>query len=102
MDDVPELANLPWELLLDSAGDKFVAQSAHTPIVRYLDMSQGVDAAAVRPPLQVLVMVASPIDHHPLDVEHEKALLEKALAPLKRRGMVTGSSKARVHEIYEV
>ena len=61
LDEVPELADLPWELLLDSASDKFVAQSRHTPIVRYLELPTGVKPAPVQPPLELLVMISSPI-----------------------------------------
>ncbi len=86
--DVPELAPLPWEFLYDPAAGQFLSLSTKTPIVRYLDLTQRVPPLAVKPPLSVLVMISSPMDQPPLDVDQEWAKLSQALADLQAKGRV--------------
>jgi CHAT domain/WD domain, G-beta repeat len=88
LSDTPELADLPWEFLYDQARNRFLCLSHRTPLVRYLEVPDPPRALPVRPPLQILVMVASPSDHPPLDVEQEWTKLRDALAPLERAGRV--------------
>ncbi len=38
--DAPELNDLPWEFLLHPALNRFLALSAETPVVRYLDLPE--------------------------------------------------------------
>lgn len=83
--NVPELASLPWEYLHQ---DDFLSLSTGTPIVRYLEAPQRIKPLAVKPPLNILVVIASPSDYPKLQVEREWAGLEKALADLERRGLV--------------
>ncbi len=87
LDEAPELAILPWELLCDSAG-KFLALSEHTPLVRYLSLPDPPFPLAVTPPLRMLVVTASPAEVPALDVEAEWATVNTALAPLIKRGQV--------------
>jgi hypothetical protein len=88
LNDVPELADIPWEYLYNSSLNRFLALSAETPIVRYLELPESIRPLAIAPPLRVLVMIASPRDQAPLDVEREWALLQQALGDLKVRGLV--------------
>jgi len=82
LQEVPELADLPWEFLLDTSLDRFFAQSNQTPIVRYIEMSERIKPIIVNLPLQLLVMVSSPTDYPRLDVERERSRLEEALNSL--------------------
>ena len=82
----PELAVLPWEFLYDPERDYLVLSST-TPLVRYLDLPQPVERLSVSPPLRILGMVASPLGLDPLDVEHEKRLVEEATQDLRADGM---------------
>jgi WD40 repeat protein len=88
LSDVPELADLPWEFLYDSARNRFLCLSERMPLVRYLEVRDPPRPVHVSPPLQVLVMISSPNDYVQLDVEHEWARLHDALAPLQRAGHV--------------
>ncbi len=84
--EVPELAQLPWEYLYHR---DFLALSAGTPIVRYLDVPETIKPLSVKPPLKILVVIASPSDYPKLNVEAEWEQLQKALSELSSRGLVT-------------
>jgi len=84
--DVPEIAAWPWEFLYDASQNRFLALSKDTPLVRYLDFAEPVETLAVEAPLRVLLIVSSPSDHSPLDVEHECGKMESAVAGLKAAG----------------
>ncbi len=86
--DAPELADLPWEYLYNRPLNRFLSLSAHTPIVRYIELPEPIRPLAVKPPLCILVMVSSPSDYAQLDVEREKANLQEALSGLEEHGMV--------------
>ena len=88
LQDVPELADLPWEFLLDKGGGRFLAQSAQTPVIRYMEMPQSVRPVATTLPLRVLVMISAPVDVPQLDLAKERDRLEQALAPLRDQGKV--------------
>jgi hypothetical protein len=81
-----ELAVLPWEFLYDSERDRYPCLSSNTPLVRYLDLPQPVEPLRVNPPLRILGMVTSPLGLDPLDVEHEKRLVEEATRGLREGG----------------
>ena len=81
-----ELAVLPWEFLYDAERDRYPSLSSNTPLVRYLDLPQPVEPLRVSPPLRVLGMVTSPLGLSPLDVEHEKRLVEEAIRGLREGG----------------
>ncbi len=60
--DPPEVAVLPWEFLYWPARHDFLASSARTPIVRYIDPATGfgrIQSLNVRLPLRLLVLVPS-------------------------------------------
>jgi hypothetical protein len=83
-----ELAVLPWEFLYDAERDRYPSLSSNTPLVRYLDLPQPVEPLRVSPPLRVLGMVTSPLGLDPLDVEHEKRLVEEAIRGLRERSLL--------------
>jgi hypothetical protein len=82
------LTVLPWEFLYDPDRDEYLCFSRDTPIVRYTDLRQPISRLTVEPPLRILGMVASPRDLDPLDVEHEKGLMEEAIEDLQAGGLV--------------
>lgn len=84
----PELLDLPWELLYQPAQNRFLALSVETPLVRYLDLPGRVTPLAVTPPLNILVVIASPRDHPALDVEVEWQRLREAVRDLEASGLL--------------
>ena len=86
--DTPQLAELPWEFLYDPRRDRFFSQSRHSPLVRYLDLPDPPQPLSVDGPLRLLVMISSPSDCPPLDVEQEWSLLTGALAEQQTSGQV--------------
>jgi len=86
--EAPELNDLPWEFLLHPGLNRFLALSAETPLVRYLDLPERIRPLAVKPPLKVLTVISSPVDFAPLDVESEWRKLQESLAELQARGLV--------------
>jgi TPR repeat protein len=88
LQEVPQLADIPWEYLFDSSTDRFFAQSNQTPIVRYLSIREKVPALAVTFPLRIVVMVSSPSDYARLDVEREKSKINEALKDLAGAGKI--------------
>src|SRR3990172_7424766 len=89
LQDVPELAEIPWEYLYDASLNRFLAQSNQTPIIRYLEMPEKIKPLKVNLPLHVLVVTSSPHDYPGLSVESERSSLEKALRPLIDKGQVS-------------
>ena len=88
LSDVPELVDIPWEYLYDPTSRRFLALSVDTPLVRYLDLPGRIKPLAVQPPLNVLVMIASPTDIMQLDVEQEWQKLKMAVADLEQQGLL--------------
>ena len=82
------LAALPWEYLFDAGRGDYVTLSASTPVVRYISLPQVMEPLAVRPPLRVLGMIASPSDLDALDVDRERQRLEQALASWSDAGLI--------------
>lgn len=83
LDDAPDVAALPWELLLH--GSTYLVHTDGVFVVRYPDASTPVDPAPLEGTLRVLVVAASPSDLPPLDVDREVEALREALAPLGDR-----------------
>jgi hypothetical protein len=86
--NAPELSTVPWEYLYDPRSAEFIALSRYTPIVLYVELPVGETPLAVKPPLRILGLVASPSDAPALDVDREKARLEQAIASLDSAGKV--------------
>jgi formylglycine-generating enzyme required for sulfatase activity len=84
----PDLAHLPWEYLYNPAWNQFFSLSIDTPLVRYLELTPPIRPLAASLPLRVLVVIASPADYEPLDVEREWHDLQAGLEPLVARGLV--------------
>ena len=82
----PELIDVPWEYLFDDPD--FLAVSAFTPVVRYLDLPRAHRPLLVKPPLRLLGVVSSPAEYEQLDVERERDNLERALSGLIAAGAV--------------
>ncbi|GCE76391.1 CHAT domain-containing protein [Cellulomonas biazotea] len=80
LDQAPEVAALPWELLLH--GSNFLVHTAGVYVVRYADATEPVGPAPLGDRLRILVVAASPTDRTPLDVDREYAALQDAVAPL--------------------
>jgi hypothetical protein len=88
LNDVPELADLPWEYLYHPALDRYLALSVHTPLVRYMELPDRIRSLALAAPLRILVVMASPRDQSPIDVEDEWNRLRAAMRELEERGLV--------------
>ncbi|HEY5902069.1 MAG TPA: CHAT domain-containing protein [Anaerolineales bacterium] len=86
--NVPEFHDLPWEFLYNPQVDQFLALSKDTPIVRYMELPYSTQALAVKAPMKILVMISSPAEYPPLDVEEEWRRLNRALQPLIDQGLV--------------
>jgi hypothetical protein len=85
--DVAELAALPWEYLYNpNLG--FLSSSSETPIVRYAELPETIRPLKIKLPMRVLVMISSPSDYPPLDVEEERAKLYSSFAELRSQGLV--------------
>lgn len=90
LNEAPELADLPWEYLYDdSTLNRFYQLSKDTPLVRYLELPEPPGALAVTPPLNILLVISSPLDYEPLDVEREHQSLANSLAELSQHNLVT-------------
>jgi hypothetical protein len=85
--DTPQLANLPWEYLYQSRRKRFLARSEYFPVVRYFDLPER-KTLRVTPPLRVLVMLSSPSDAPPLEVEKEYKRLKDAVRRLEEQNLL--------------
>ena len=89
LNDVPHLAGLPWEYLYDAEGRGFLALSGRTPVVRYLELSEGLGTLLVEPPLRVLAVISTPKGYRELaEADEEWRRLVAALEPLLRSGLI--------------
>ncbi|MEZ4456381.1 MAG: CHAT domain-containing protein [Gemmatimonadales bacterium] len=86
--EAADLSVLPWEFLHDSSqGGDWVALSAGTPVVRYLEVDVLPKAVlTVDMPLRILAMFASPNDRPKLDTRLERLRMEDAFADLAKAG----------------
>jgi len=89
LNDVPELADLPWEYMYDASRRAFLALSKETPIVRFLELPERVEPLAAPAPLNLLAVLSGPRDRDPLDIEGEWSRLLDALAALRADGKIT-------------
>lgn len=85
----PALAALPWEFLYDARKRDFLCLDPHTPLVRYTELPQTPPPLAVEPPLQILGVIADPVDMPArLDVQEEKRRISHAIRTLEENGLV--------------
>jgi hypothetical protein len=89
LNEVPELAGLPWEYLYDAEGRGFLALSGRTPVVRYLELNEVLGTLLVEPPLRVLAVISTPRGYRELaKADEEWQQLGAALEPLRRSGRI--------------
>ena len=89
LNDVPQLAGLPWEYLYDAEGRGFLTLSGRTPVVRYLELSEGLGTLLVEPPLRILAVISTPQGYRELpDADEEWPRLGAALEPLLGSGLI--------------
>jgi len=86
--ETPELARLPWEFLYSPRNDDFMFSDTMKPVVRWLDVDEPPPTLTVKPPLRLLIAIASPGDKAELSVGEEIAHLDDALASLVESGLV--------------
>ncbi len=89
LNDVPHLADLPWEYLYDAEGRGFLALSGRTPVIRYLELSEGLGTLLVEPPLRVLAVISTPRGYRELaEADEEWRRLVAVLKPLRASGLI--------------
>ncbi len=89
LNDVPELAALPWEYLYDPSANRYLVLSETTPLVRYLALPLAAMPLRVERPLRILGLTANAPDVLPqLDVAGERQRLDVALAELVTAGAI--------------
>jgi hypothetical protein len=89
LNDIPHLAGLPWEYLYDAESRRFLALSGRTPVVRYLELSEGLATLLVEPPLRVLAVISTPQGYRELaEADDEWQRLGAALEPLLASGLI--------------
>src|SRR5262249_6803952 len=75
---------VPWEFLYDRPN--FFGLSRRTPLVRSLELAHVRRPEPVDDRVRVIGMVSNPSNYDELDVDHEKDLVEQALAPVIHSG----------------
>ncbi|HEX5725719.1 MAG TPA: CHAT domain-containing protein, partial [Longimicrobiaceae bacterium] len=88
LDGAPQLARIPWEFLYFPSDERFLAPSLQSPLIRYLRSGAANPGLEVRLPVRVLAVLpeSAARGEAPLDLAAEKALLQRALAPLAAAG----------------
>ncbi len=101
LNEVPELASLPWEYLYDSTFDQFFVLLNQVSLMRYLELPKPVDPLLVELPLRILVVISSPSSAEQLDIEQEWNHLQQAMRPLVEQGKVVIDrlNRATHHEL---
>jgi hypothetical protein len=84
----PELVWYHWEFLYDARQETFLALSDKTPVVRDIPLIVPREPLPVPFPLRILMMISSPSDLEPLNVEKEQELIEGELRDLMENGKV--------------
>ncbi len=72
------LHEIPWELLFYRETKDFLARSRRTPVSRFLEVQRPRPLAPLRPPLRVLMVSGFQDPERPLDLEHERLVVEDA------------------------
>jgi hypothetical protein len=88
LQEVPELADMPWEFLFDAKDREFLAHSIHTPLVRYIEMVHVPQPLAITLPLRILIAVSNPQNYPQLNVDREVEKIDAALRSLKSEDKV--------------
>lgn len=87
--DVPDLMDLPWELLREDGGAGYLALNKKIALVRHLPVAQRVQPLEAASPLRILAVVSVPSDRKELpSAEHEWLQLRQSLDVLRQEGTV--------------
>lgn len=84
----PALLSLPWEYLYHSRRNLFLSQSTTSSLIHFFELPTPAPSLTVTLPLRMLVVIATPTDLLPLDVEREWTNLQRALGDLIQGGML--------------
>jgi hypothetical protein len=76
-----EVASLPWELMCRK-GQRPLALSTQTPLVRSLDSPMPTEPRPFRAPLRIMALMSNPKGTGTLDLDKERAGIEKSWARL--------------------
>jgi hypothetical protein len=87
--ETPELIALPWEYLYHPSLDRFLALSAETTLVHYLDLPRRALPLNVALPLHILVVMAIPKNLPWLDADQEWRVLQDSMRHLIKVGAVS-------------
>jgi len=79
-DGVPELCQLPWEMLYAEETKDYLGLDRTTPLVRYLDLPRPTTLPPFTPPLRVLLARANPASTDTLGLAEESDQIERLLA----------------------
>ncbi len=79
-DDMAHVLSLPWELIAPSESDDPLAASRSRPLVRALDVLKPASPTPIKQTLKVMVIIASPKGELALNVQEERAKLEREWA----------------------
>ena len=86
--DVPELMDLPWEYLYNPDANRFLALSAESPVIRFIDLPEAIRPLKISTPVRILIVVSSPKDFVQLDVRQEVEKIRNALRDLVKRKQI--------------
>ncbi len=86
--DAPELATLPWEYMLDSVEDRFLATSAETVLFREIPLRLPARPTTLTLPMRILVVVSNPQGVQALDTVKEQEVIRSALAEQIQGGRI--------------
>ncbi|MGH2555023.1 MAG: CHAT domain-containing protein, partial [Actinomycetota bacterium] len=85
--DQTDLTDAPWELLYDRSGQRFIALSDQTPLVRHVGVPRrNLPPISIDLPLRVLVILPAPPNYVAVDIEHEWKTLTEALESQEKTG----------------
>lgn len=95
-----ELSRLPWEYCYREPF-AYLALSRETPLVRYINQPLAAPSLASPAPLRLLVVIASPFNFAPLDVEAEKKRITEALQGQEEQIQVQFLEQATVQRMQQ-
>jgi CHAT domain len=88
--ETPKLSHYPWETMFDVDEESHLSCGSWTPFSRAVSMEEDELKFALKPPLRLLLMVASPKekDLNAIDAEREQKAIQIALQPLVDRRLI--------------
>ena len=98
--DPSELSRLPWEYCYREPF-AYLSLSRETPLVRYINQPLAAHSLASTLPLRLLVVIASPFNLAPLDVESEKKRIIDALEGEEEQIQVQFLEQATVQRVQQ-